>query len=308
MHPPWSDSDAKLLKGLRESAGLSQDTLAKRLVLSLAQVRELEGEDQGRFYSEQIKSHAGHRLLARLGHVPLNPVTTATGTQAPVSAAGRPMDAAPAPSRVEMAGTRTRLPAAASSSKPVTTWRWVGLVLVAAGIVLGVLTQLPDPSMDRAVAQATPAPASAPASASVPAPLPASPEPVAAAPGPVPAMPGAESAPATPVPASATPPMPCSFGPAGRTAVYQSPEAKRPSSYVYIESRGPVQVCIRDAQGRESVFELTAGSARNVLGAPPYTLQLSDWSQARVFFEGRQVRPGDLEPGGTALLKPFQGP
>ena len=95
MSKNWSATDAQLLKRLREAAGVSPDVLAKRHTLSTAQVRELEGQDSGRFYTEDIKAYVGQRLLLALGHVP--PVAPPSPQPAPPKAAPVAQAAVPKP-------------------------------------------------------------------------------------------------------------------------------------------------------------------------------------------------------------------
>lgn len=100
MRKTWIESDAQRLRGLREQVGIPQAALAKRHALSVAQVRELEGGKTGSFYSEDIKAHAGRRLLAALGYVappdapedaePLAPPVAAPAPEAPAPAVSAP--------------------------------------------------------------------------------------------------------------------------------------------------------------------------------------------------------------------------
>jgi transcriptional regulator with XRE-family HTH domain len=88
MRKTWTESDAQRLKALREQAGIAQAAFAKRHALSVAQVRELEGGQTGSFYSEDIKSHTGRRLLTALGYVappPAEPEPTAAAAPTPES-------------------------------------------------------------------------------------------------------------------------------------------------------------------------------------------------------------------------------
>ncbi len=63
MPKTWTDADAQVLRSLREASRLSIEAMAKRHILSQGQVKELEGADSGRFYSDEIKAYVGHRLL-----------------------------------------------------------------------------------------------------------------------------------------------------------------------------------------------------------------------------------------------------
>ena len=79
----------------------------------------------------------------------------------------------------------------------------------------------------------------------------------------------------------------------------------KPASYIYVESRGDVQVCIRDARGTESAFRLAAGQSRNIPGTAPYNVRSSDWGQTRVFFQGALVRLESPTPPESLQLLPY---
>jgi hypothetical protein len=188
-------------------------------------------------------------------------------------------------------------------------WRWLW-VLLAVGAVAFVAIDLsgkgakPVATVAREPAASTAAPE--PPASTLPLAPPAS-LPVTSA-GAVPA-PAATRAVPQPEPtsvktASAAPAVSCIFAPQTGLAVYQSPVANRPSSYVYFESRGDIQVCIRDAQGKETAFQLSQGGTRNVPGTPPYTVRVSSWNQARIFFEGLQVRLEEGNADNGVLLRP----
>lgn len=67
--PVWEAADAKLLKSCRHCSGLSEAEFARTHSISVLQLRELEGNGAGRFYTDDIKARAGLKMLAKYGHV-----------------------------------------------------------------------------------------------------------------------------------------------------------------------------------------------------------------------------------------------
>lgn len=72
----WTPDEARLLRRLREAAGLNEAAFAKANAISLAQLRALEDRGEAPFYSEAIKAYLGRRLLMRLGHGGAGPVNS----------------------------------------------------------------------------------------------------------------------------------------------------------------------------------------------------------------------------------------
>lgn len=74
ISPAWTHEHASLLVTLRQEKGLDHYQLAKLTSLSPQQVAELEDTNtsaqRSAFYSPEIKSHAGHRLIEKLRTIP----------------------------------------------------------------------------------------------------------------------------------------------------------------------------------------------------------------------------------------------
>ena len=69
MSPPvWTAAQGALLKDLRQKAGLDVATLARKHILSPAQVVQLENGGDSAFYNADIKYASGKKLLHALGH------------------------------------------------------------------------------------------------------------------------------------------------------------------------------------------------------------------------------------------------
>ena len=63
MTQPWTETDGRLLRTLRERSGIDRANFARRNTLSVGQLIELEEGGQGRFYNDRIRAHTGHTLL-----------------------------------------------------------------------------------------------------------------------------------------------------------------------------------------------------------------------------------------------------
>ena len=98
MEHTWTSGDAKLLRELRQAAGLDRAALARRCALSMGQLAELEDGGSKQFYSDRIKSHTGRAVLARLGHTPAAhpPAAASTPDAASTPATASAPAAAPA--------------------------------------------------------------------------------------------------------------------------------------------------------------------------------------------------------------------
>lgn len=71
---PWTIENANLLKTLRQEKGLDVFELSRLACIGQHQLLELENSPQianrSAFYSEEIKTHIGQRLLAKLQSLP----------------------------------------------------------------------------------------------------------------------------------------------------------------------------------------------------------------------------------------------
>jgi hypothetical protein len=70
-HPVWRPEDGQMLQQLRVNARWDDLVFARANAISLTQLRELEGQGEGSFYTLQIKTHTGYKLLRKLGHEPV---------------------------------------------------------------------------------------------------------------------------------------------------------------------------------------------------------------------------------------------
>ncbi|MFD0668825.1 hypothetical protein ACT80S_13980, partial [Ramlibacter sp. MAHUQ-53] len=138
----WTDDDAQLLRRLREASGLERVNFARRNSLSPAQLEELEGAGQGRFYNDRIKAHTGHTLLRKLGHAPAAAAAARAGLRADgIEAVDAPPPTSPAAAPVAVPRQApitqpVHLPQPAAGSRRVSPMALalLGLAAAAAGV------------------------------------------------------------------------------------------------------------------------------------------------------------------------------
>jgi transcriptional regulator with XRE-family HTH domain len=283
----WSESDAQRLKSLRESVGLDISILARRLCLSVHQLRQLEEGGVDRFYSESIKLQTGRKVLRSLGADLCE--TTEPSDQS------NPADQMALSQQEQDLVTRSLAiqPLARTHRKPIKfTW-----VLFLFGVsVLGVTALLKEPwatqastdtTFDLAEVAALPEP-------QVPFLNSVSPE---------------ESTPVTQSPkvansvsndlhefrqgaALGTASSDCYFGhEPKKLSVF---EPRRPGNYIYFEAQEPITLCVRDAAKHITTLELPAGRGRTVRGEAPFEVLSQHFGGVRIFYQGKLVAPGLL--------------
>lgn len=287
MQKTWTASDAQTLKALREQARAEQATLAKRYALSMGQVRELEGAGQGSFYSDSIKAHTGHKLLAALGYVeppepepvqPAHPVEVeATAPTEPSPVDISPVDQPPLMTPILATVTvPDASPRRTSLAIPLTVGAAVATLAVAWVVNSPRPTRISEASVTPAVAAEQPA--SAPADVV---------EATLAAPTPAASSAGV---------AVAKLPAGCEPASTREPTRYQSPVADKPATYVYVESTQEARFCVFDSQNQARVAVLKAGEPFKLSGTAPFTVRSAQWADLKVFFQGLRVQ---LEPGAA---------
>lgn len=331
MTQPWTETDGRLLRTLRERSGIDRANFARRNTLSVGQLTELEEGGQGRFYNDAIKAHKGQTLLARLGYVapppappepPADPAPQAQAMPPTAPAAPQPEtfeeQSAAAPGQPEETAEATK----ETGTEPAEGWRApaapepafprkaVGLALAAILVVAGVfLARQPQPVAKEEAPPPAPAlplqPADAGASAAVadapsPPAAPASAPPVQA---PEPAAPAV--APAAPASATAsstvTTDARCPALPREGVTQFTPAAALRPAGYVYIEAASEARVCVVDGRDRHTSAVIRPGAGVTVNGEAPFTLHTRQWGELRVFFQGARVNLAEPSPQAVTL-------
>jgi transcriptional regulator with XRE-family HTH domain len=283
MSPPvWTAEQGALLKDLRQKAGLDTATLARKHILSPAQVVQLENGGDSAFYNPDIKYASGKKLLHALGHDLPKPEP---GPEPKPSEMVRPI--AKPTLHKERKENKALLPRP-STSLSSQNFFWPLLFLL---IGLGVLGIYVEKSSEPATPINTAAqPAQTPSSPSTSPPT-SSPS---------------EAIPDTPkviAPESESPlPAPVASNLSGSktncdwqtTALEIQPTSPRKSAeYVHMVAQQNVVVCIKDAEQRVATLELEAGKERSIYGPAPFAVYSTNLAQLNLYFQGQLVKLPD---------------
>ena len=296
----YDTCDPQYLRALREAAGMDVFVLARTACLSVAQVRQLESDSDGLFYSDAIKRQAYKRLLMILGAEPPT-----------VEVPQELRDAA----KVADAHLETLDQIVAMSQQPVlnrSSWdvmnagfaklkahkQAVGALALLVAAVGLFLMQGPQGSSDAApLASSTSAsvvpetpPVVTPPVEPIPAPVASAPvvQPVAA---PVVQVASAVAAP--------TPAVAASVAVASNTSacVYSNESmpqlspfvAQKEGRYVYLVATAPVEICVIDGNKQATTLQIKAGENRSVYGASPWQVSSANLSKVQIYFQGGRV-------------------
>ena len=311
----YDTCDSQYLRGLREAAGMDVVVLARTACLSVAQVRQLESDDNDSlFYSDAIKRQAYKRLLMILGAEP--------------PAVELPEELRDA-SKVAEAHLNTLDQIVAMSHQPTinrTTSELLdsglaklrqhkqalsALLLLVVAVVLFVLND------SQSAREAAPVSESASTPVLVlPTPV-VSVEhpPIAAAPTLAATLPMASAAlPATVVVASTAAPVVAVAASAANkatacaysndalpqlTPVYAPKEGR----YVYLVSAANTDVCVVDANKQATALQLKAGENRSVYGVAPWQVSGSDLQKVQIYFQGGRVSLPDSTTNRIKLVE-----
>ena len=287
MSPPvWTAEQGALLKDLRQKAGLDTATLARKHILSPAQVVQLENGGDSAFYNPDIKYASGKKLLHALGHDLPQPEPEPKPSEMvrPIAAPTLHKERKELKERKE---NKARLPRP-STSLSSQNFFWPLLFLL---IGLGVLGIYVEKSSEPATPINTAAqPAQTPSSPSTSPPT-SSPS---------------EAIPDTPkviVPKAESPlPAPVASNLSGSktncdwqtTALEIQPTSPRKSAeYVHMVAQQNVVVCIKDAEQRVATLELEAGKERSIYGPAPFAVYSTNLAQLNLYFQGQLVKLPD---------------
>ena len=313
---PWLPADEQHLVQVREAAGVDQLDLARRCLLSIGQIQELEGKGYGKqFYSEAIKFTAGTRVLTALGAQALAAPEPLTAQEQDISttaveSAKTTSSAIPLPETAPSSKPEPMAPQA--PGKPLPMLKLLALVLLAVVLIVATLYGTSGKKI-----QATPTKTPAPQPVQPPLEPPAPPAP---APASAPA-PSAPSAPAAPVAVAAPKITPPAVKPAPADAaptefdcsnkfnttkqvVYQpqTPPSK-PGNYVYFVARSPSPVCVLDGSGKVLLYNLKPGQNKSHFGTPPFKVWHPDATIVVMYYRGWRVT-GQAAQAGVTVLRP----
>ncbi len=278
--PQWTHKHGVLLESLRTIAGMDRSALARRAMLSVLQVEQLEqGGDSG-FYNAEIKFATGKKLLQFFGH------TLKVEVAPPSSNTPEPLQVVPAQSTEPK--KRAFKVAGLSGA----------LVLMAMLLALFWLVQQSSNSSNK------PAPE---VSSKVTSPQPSqevtTAAPISSSATDNQSLPASTSTSTSQTETSRPLNSPCAWEPTETEIQPASPRKK--GEYVHVVEIDNVSLCIMDGNQRVANVTLAPGQARSIYGPAPFKLYSTQLALVNVYFQGvyiklpnPEVRQIKLKPAG----------
>jgi outer membrane biosynthesis protein TonB len=270
--PQWTHEHGVLLERLRTSAGLDRATLARRNMLSVLQVQQLEkGGDSG-FYNSEIKFSIGKKLLQFLGHTLHVEVKVEIEAEAEVASS---VSNTPSP-------TLNVPHEQAAAAKPAFKISGLGGALMVMAILMAVFflvqqssNSVSKPSTEASI-QAT------------------QPEPKAE----TKAEPATETKPETkPEPKQELPPAPQSTEALNTSCAWEPTDteiqpttARKKGDYVHVVALDNVKLCIMDGNQRVASLSLTPGQERSIYGPGPFKVYSQQLPLVKIYFQGLAIK------------------
>jgi transcriptional regulator with XRE-family HTH domain len=270
--PQWTHEHGVLLERLRTSAGLDRATLARRNMLSVLQVQQLEkGGDSG-FYNSEIKFSIGKKLLQFLGHTLHVEVKVEIEAEAEVASSVSNTSSPPLKVPHEQA----------AAAKPAFKISGLGGALMVMAILMAVFflvqqssNSVSKPSTEASI-QAT------------------QPEPKAE----TKAEPATETKPETkPEPKQELPPAPQSTEALNTSCAWEPTDteiqpttARKKGEYVHVVALDNVRLCIMDGNQRVASLSLTPGQERSIYGPGPFKVYSQQLPLVKIYFQGLAIK------------------
>ncbi len=291
---PPSYFSGERLRELREAKGYDVQTLAKRLALSPAQLRQLEGNQTSLFYNEAIRLAAARRVSEFLG-------------ETLVIDAAAAMLAASASPQICLAEPRMKIDPATHGLSGWTAALW--LVVLSFAVLLGLqgykhawTTFKADLAVVQIPSSASLSPVS-PTSASVVAPSPSALPEIAHAAAMKDAvretiaanLPAKTTELAVPQPILATTRQAaadsgCNAS-GGPESSFTPSKAAKDAAQVFVQGAPGQVVCVKDSRGQVWRHEFAETSGRSFFGAAPWVVESAELAELQVYFQGARARP-----------------
>jgi transcriptional regulator with XRE-family HTH domain len=260
--PQWTHEHGVLLERLRTSAGLDRATLARRNMLSVLQVQQLEkGGDSG-FYNSDIKFSTGKKLLQFLGHTLQVEVKVEIEAEVASSVSNTPSPT------LKVAHEQ------AAAAKPTFKISGLGGALMVMAILMAVffLVQQSSNSVSKPSTEAS-IQATQPETKPEPAPE-AKPEPKQE---PSPAPQSTEALNTS-----------CAWEPTDTEI--QPTTARKKGEYVHVVALDNVKLCIMDGNQRVASLSLTPGQERSIYGPGPFKVYSQQLPLVKIYFQGLAIK------------------
>lgn len=265
--PQWTHEHGVLLESLRKRAGMDRATLARRNMLSVLQVAQLETGGNSGFYNSEIKFSTGKKLLQFFGHT----------LQIEV-AASVPITPSP-PLEVP--------PQQAAAAKPAFKISGLGGALMVMAVLMAVFflvqqssNSVSKPSTEATIQATQPEPKQA---------VLATPSPAPVAEGdkqPLPVQPETEKKEASSKPQALN--TACAWEPTDTEI--QPTSARKKGEYVHVVALDNVSLCIMDGNQRVASLSLTPGQERSIYGPGPFKVYSQQLPLVKIFFQGQAIK------------------
>ena len=266
--PQWTHEHGVLLERLRTSAGMDRATLARRNMLSVVQVEQLEkGGDSG-FYNSEIKFSTGKKLLQFFGHTLHVEVKVEAEVASSVSNTPSPP--------LKVAHEQ------AAAAKPTFKISGLGGALMVMAILMAVFflvqqssNSVSKPSTEASIQATQPEPKTETKPETKPEPAPeAKPEPKQE---PSPAPQSTEALNTS-----------CAWEPTDTEI--QPTTARKKGEYVHVVALDNVRLCIMDGNQRVASLTLTPGQERSIYGPGPFKVYSQQLPLVKIYFQGLAIK------------------
>ena len=268
--PQWTREHGVLLESLRTSAGMDRATLARRNMLSVVQVEQLEAGGDSGFYNSEIKFSTGKKLLQFFGHTLHVEVKVEVEAEVASSVSNTPSPP------LKVAHEQ------AAAAKPAFKISGLGGALMVMAILMAVFflvqqssNSVSKPSTEASI-QAT------------------QPEPKAE----TKAEPATETKPETkPEPKQELPPAPQSTEALNTSCAWEPTDteiqpttARKKGEYVHVVALDNVRLCIMDGNQRVASLSLTPGQERSIYGPGPFKVYSQQLPLVKIYFQGLAIK------------------
>jgi transcriptional regulator with XRE-family HTH domain len=264
--PQWTREHGVLLERLRTSAGLDRATLARRNMLSVLQVQQLEkGGDSG-FYNSDIKFSTGKKLLQFLGHTLQVEVKVEIEAEVASSVSNTPSPT------LKVAHEQ------AAAAKPAFKISGLGGALMVMAILMAVFflvqqssNSVSKPSTEASIQATQPEPKAEPATETKPE---------------TKAEPKQEPSPAP----QSTESLNTSCAWETTDTEIQPATARKKGEYVHVVALDNVKLCIMDGNQRVASLSLTPGQERSIYGPGPFKVYSQQLPLVKIYFQGLAIK------------------
>ena len=274
--PQWTHEHGVLLESLRKRAGMDRATLARRNMLSVLQVEQLETGGNSGFYNSEIKFSTGKKLLQFFGHT----LQIEVAAEVASSISNTPSPPLEIP------------PQQAAAAKPA--FKISGLVgaLMVMAVLMAVFflvqqssNSVSKPSTEATIQATQPEPKQeavlvTPSPAPAPAPLADGDKQL------LPALPETEKkeAPSKPQALNSA----CAWEPTDTEI--QPTSARKKGEYVHVVALDNISLCIMDGNQRVASLSLAPGQERSIYGPGPFKVYSQQLPLVKIFFQGQAIK------------------